>query len=129
MTIHLNLTPDEASELRKYITNRGGSILAGVENKLAKQAHKFPAMARSPAAILAGQLVDRLEEARTEALDGGDWRVNKIPVIRAIRELCGGQALGLADAKWASENWATFIAFVRQNNHLPEPGFYNSIMR
>jgi hypothetical protein len=41
MTIHLNLTPDEAVELRRYITNRGGSILASVENKLTKQAHKF----------------------------------------------------------------------------------------
>ena len=48
----------------------------------------------------------------------------KIPYIKALRECVTG--LGLAEAKWAVENWVQYTTFIRANGRLPKfGGSYN----
>lgn len=61
-----------------------------------------------------------------KTIEGVNLITQKIKAIKAIRELVD---LGLADAKWAVENWAAFIAFVEKNDRVPEPGFSYQPMR
>lgn len=137
MTIQLNLTPSEATKLHWILQSWTDDTSASILTKLHRQAHKFATAVsvtelKLPATgnvNLATPLADRLEEVRTKAIDGGDPWTKKIAIIKAIRELCGGAALGLADAKGASENWSAFIAFVRAHDRLPEPGFYYGTMK
>lgn len=42
----------------------------------------------------------------------------KIPAIKALREVVPGT--GLAEAKWAIENWNEWIAFVAKHGRAPE---------
>ena len=49
----------------------------------------------------------------------------KILAIKALRQVASENrlvedVLGLGDAKWAIENFDTFIAFVEKNNRLPK---------
>lgn len=59
----------------------------------------------------------------------------KISAIKALREVfpCNepnrSSTLGLAEAKWAVENWEKWIEFVKQNNRVPANGYcYNNIL-
>jgi ribosomal protein L7/L12 len=53
----------------------------------------------------------------------------KIQAIKHLRQLSidqkwlNGEIMGLADAKWAVENFPCFIDFVRKNNRLPQAGY------
>ena len=138
MTIHLNLTPKEAKWLHQQTAGLQGVAL-GISKKLMSQASKFAFVTQAPVELkLPGtgnvnlvqpNLAHSLIDARTAVLAGRDPNYNKIPVIKAIREVVGCQALGLSDAKWASENWPAFIDFVERNGRLPEPGFAYQPMR
>lgn len=56
----------------------------------------------------------------------------KIDAIKALREVAGNTnvtglsecRLGLADAKWAVENWPKWIEFVRNFGRLPQAGYH-----
>ena len=133
MTIQLNLTPKQAHWLYNQTSGFGCPERGAVHEKLFKQVSKFAAAVPTTELKfpgtgninLATPLADQLEEVRTKAIGDSNECTKKIAIIKAIRELCGGEALGLADAKGATENWPAFIAFVRANNRLPLPGFYN----
>jgi hypothetical protein len=52
----------------------------------------------------------------------------KITAIKALRQLAVDNkwtenVIGLADAKWAVENFNEFITFVEKNHRLPKPGY------
>lgn|ERR1035437_814865 len=53
----------------------------------------------------------------------------KIPALKHLRQLTidhdwlAGDNMGLADAKWAVENFSAFMAFVQKNDRLPIPGY------
>jgi ribosomal protein L7/L12 len=72
-----------------------------------------------------------LAKAIREVVEQFDYRsTQKIAAIKALRtfacekNLC---SLGLADAKWAIENFATFIAFVEKNDRLPADYYSNGL--
>jgi ribosomal protein L7/L12 len=44
---------------------------------------------------------------------------NKIPAIKALRTVVADN-LGLAEAKWAVENWEKWIGFVRSKDRVPK---------
>ena len=61
----------------------------------------------------------------------------KIPAIKMLRDIMGTtnspglspNGMGLADAKWAIENWAEWIAFVAKYNRVPNihtPPYYGA---
>jgi hypothetical protein len=45
---------------------------------------------------------------------------NKIPAIKCLREVTGA---GLADSKWAIENWSEWKEFVKSQHRLPNIHF------
>lgn len=53
----------------------------------------------------------------------------KIAALKHLRQLTidhnwlDGDNMGLADAKWAVENFSAFIAFVQKNDRLPLGGY------
>ncbi len=50
--------------------------------------------------------------------------------ISAIKELRTRTGIGLADAKYAVENWNKWFGFVKANDRLPEPGYlYTGILK
>ena len=57
----------------------------------------------------------------------------KISAIKAIRQLGidqkwnDGIVIGLADAKWAIENFVEFISFVETNDRLPDSGYSDGL--
>jgi hypothetical protein len=55
----------------------------------------------------------------------------KIMAIKALRQAVADDKgfMGLADAKYAVENWASFLAFVEQNGRLPQNGFADNTMK
>lgn len=56
-------------------------------------------------------------------LQGFITGANKIPAIKALRVAVAEidkTTFGLADAKWAVENWATFYAFIKSKGRLPK---------
>lgn len=67
-------------------------------------------------------------------ITGGElpW-ADKIGAIKALRFITayrptifstyGGQSMNLADAKYAVENWAKFLAYVTRHRSLPTRGF------
>ena len=64
-----------------------------------------------------------------EAVESVSYRgTAKIQAIKNLRMVASqfmpnkGEQFGLADAKWAVENWEKFIAFVVENNRLPLSG-------
>jgi hypothetical protein len=63
-----------------------------------------------------------------KAIGAFDYRGGgKISAIKALRVAscefnANKDAMGLADSKWAVENWEQFAAFVKDNGRLPEPG-------
>lgn len=72
-------------------------------------------------------LADRVESEVLKA-GGPDVSGNKIPRIKALREVARGirgqdYVMGLADGKYAIENWDRFIAFIRLHGQLPSDGF------
>lgn len=104
--ITLNLTPTEAATLLNLLVANGG--MAAVATKLVRQKHKMPEV---PTEL---PLIATLKEA----VKGLDYSVTqKIAAIKAVRAATG---LGLADSKWAIENWDRFIAFVKAAGRLPE---------
>lgn len=46
---------------------------------------------------------------------------NKIPAIKSLRSHVSG--MGLAEAKWAVENWGEWIAFTKDNRRVPKIEF------
>lgn len=60
--------------------------------------------------------------------------VNKIQSIKELRTITAidpkifNYVLGLAEAKWAVENWARFLNFVEKNGRIPHSGFSNGIL-
>ena len=60
----------------------------------------------------------------------------KIPSIKSLRELCSnpqvvgvvGYSLGLAEAKWAVENWSQFLGFVESTGRIPTIGYNTGVL-
>lgn len=44
---------------------------------------------------------------------------NKIPAIKALRVIVGGDRLGIGEAKWAVENWDAWRKYLTKNGKLP----------
>jgi ribosomal protein L7/L12 len=137
MTIQLNLTPKEAYWLYTQIAGLK-DVPANVNAKLTRQLHKFQTVAEplrlpgtgnvilAPAVVPAPVTADSLQEAFDNAVGGRDVNCYKIAAIKAIRNVAG---CGLADSKWAVENWQAFINFVRAAGRLPEAGWSYQPMR
>jgi hypothetical protein len=64
-----------------------------------------------------------------KAIGGLNYKFSqKIMAIKALRQLAIDEkwvevTIGLADAKWAVENFNEFIAFIEKNNRLPSQGY------
>lgn len=59
-----------------------------------------------------------------------DYKVTqKIAAIKALREITSvlGFGMGLADAKYAVENWDKFITHVEKTGVIPKDLYYNPI--
>ncbi len=68
--------------------------------------------------------------ALQKAIEGLDYTGSqKIAAIKAFRTVAApflankGDVVGLADAKWAIENWEKLLKFVGDNARLPESGY------
>jgi len=64
------------------------------------------------------------------------WSDEKIRAIKLLRELSkqynlysDNTAMGLADAKYAVENWHDFVRFITNNGRLPVRDFYTNGMK
>jgi hypothetical protein len=62
-----------------------------------------------------------IRQAVEEPLDKSRLIVN----IKGLRDIYESlkKHITLAEAKWAVENWNTFIDFIDRTNRLPKPGF------
>ena len=75
----------------------------------------------------------RMADMIRKAIGGLDYKFSqKIMAIKALRQLATDEkwvevTIGLADAKWAVENFNDFIAFVEKNDRLPEPYYSNGL--
>jgi ribosomal protein L7/L12 len=122
MTIHLNLTPNEARYLRQVIAGYGApapSIVA----KLDKQASKFnePLEVKMPATGNINLASPTLAETlRFKAKECNFSMANRIPFIKALRE---ATSIGLGHAVRITEKWDRVLDFVDRNGRLPIEGF------
>lgn len=71
-----------------------------------------------------------------KAVESVDYKGSgKIAAIKALRELfrdkvTGATSLGLAEAKYAVENWEKWLNFVKQNGRIPADGYlYNGELK
>lgn len=85
--------------------------------------------------VTEAQIVDRMQSNLADLIEAAirplDYRRDKILAIRTLRDLVEVECkhkLGLADSKWAIENFEIFISFVRHHNRLPEDGFAHTGM-
>lgn len=74
-------------------------------------------------------------KAAVESVDyKGNGKIAAIKALRAVFPIHGDQfrtsSLGLAEAKYAVENWEKWIAFVKKNNRIPVEGYlYNGELK
>lgn len=53
-----------------------------------------------------------------------DQKIAKIKALRTVSEDCKFGTMGLANAKYAIENWDRFIEFVKLHERFPSDGYW-----